>query len=652
MLRLGRLCAGPLARYPPAELGLTFARGALPSSTKSLHFTRNASTSTSSSSATKKSSPPPTGKGKASSSSPKSSLSPKPRAAEAAAPAAPKKVHEPKQRKHGRLSRKARSPTRTKWVKPAPRTPTSRSVARKMRWRYRLETNPPTRVKRFRLGFHVLRHSQPFQRGRRGRMSSELRRKIAKKGELQTRRSRKRYGRPEISLKRPRRWNMPLPEGILPAYDEALKLIRKDSYNVRKEANVLRREVDRLHRVLSGEVEGEKLEGEAKIAVEAALEAKRGKLHILDVQSEVNLPEVRWSVANAMTDMHIPSHRHLIEQRWRKDGDLDLLMERLHQMNVIPDVLPVMHPSVDLHVTARLMPTHFESLMKRNRFQRRVNTFKEVIPGNYLTPQQTRVPPKLYANVFHTDVRLYTMLLVDPDVPDPENQTYSTFLHWLKPNIPLSATHVGRIPLLNTHTRYVPPHPQRGTPYHRYTLLLLPQPPLPGMKYNRNTEALLTAQQERLSQSIRDSSNIAEARAEDVEKAVNEADGLSDMMRTGRSRTRHPTHPNAALPEPTSGEDPLNHFVTLSQQIDVPVIPDEQRLHFDVRAFLKQYGLNAAMGGGAHMWREVWDNYVGAVYRYDLHKPQPMYGRPPRDGRQMEAQSAAPTKRRKYQVGA
>ncbi|KAF8213817.1 phosphatidylethanolamine-binding protein [Mycena galopus ATCC 62051] len=299
-------------------------------------------------------------------------------------------------------------------------------------------------------------------------------------------------------MKRPRRWNMPLPAGVLPAYDEALKLIRKDAWNVRKEAKRQRRDVDRLHRVLSGEVPERP---------RAQLEAKRAKLHVLDVQSEVNLPEVRWSVANAMADMRIPSHRHL--------------------MHVLPDVLPILHPSIDLHVTARLMPEHFESLMKRNRFQRRVNTFKEVVPGNYLTPRQTRVPPKLYANVFHTDVRLYTMLLVDPDVPDPENETYTTFLHWLKyTQHPPLATHTGRIPLLNTHTPYIPPHPQRGTPYHRYTLLLLPQPPLPGMRC---------------------------------------------------------------------------------------VIPDEERLHFD-------YGINGAMGGGAHMWREVWDKYVGAVYRYELRE--------------------------------
>lgn len=25
------------------------------------------------------------------------------------------------------------------------------------------------------------------------------------------------------------------------------------------------------------------------------------------------------------------------------------------------------------------------------------------------------------------------------------------------------------------HTHYIPPHPQKGTPYHRYVILLLPQ---------------------------------------------------------------------------------------------------------------------------------------------------------------------------------
>ena len=55
--------------------------------------------------------------------------------------------------------------------------------------------------------------------------------------------------------------------------------------------------------------------------------------------------------------------------------------------------------------------------------------------------------------------------------------------------MPLSALHQIRIPDLNSHTLYIPPHPQRGTPYHRYVLLLLPQPPASGSSYTRNAEA-------------------------------------------------------------------------------------------------------------------------------------------------------------------
>lgn len=80
----------------------------------------------------------------------------------------------------------------------------------------------------------------------------------------------------------------------------------------------------------------------------------------------------------------------------------------------------------------------------------------------------------------------------DVDVPDEANNAYQSFLHWLqyvsyvitfirqltsrfRPNIPLSATSPSLISNINSHTQYIPPHPQKGTPYHRYTVLLLPQ---------------------------------------------------------------------------------------------------------------------------------------------------------------------------------
>lgn len=161
---------------------------------------------------------------------------------------------------------------------------------------------------------------------------------------------------------------------------------------------------------------------------------------------------------------------------------------------------------------------------------------------------QTRKPPQLYASVFHPDARYYTLLLVDPDSPDPENESFTTYLHWLqcvlpsftiylsclmshRPNLLLSAstTELPTVP----HTRYIPPHPQRGTPYHRYCLFLLPH------------------------------------------------------------------------------ADP-------SAKINVPIVPIAERRGFDLRAFCETHGLDGSKGGGAHMWREVWDPTVSDIYRYTL----------------------------------
>ncbi|KAF8962532.1 phosphatidylethanolamine-binding protein [Flammula alnicola] len=370
--------------------------------------------------------------------------------------------------------------------------------------------------------------------------------------------------RPSISSESPRKWNRPLSVGVVPAYDLALGVLKKDSLKLKEEVKEFRKLVEGKEATYKAlEAKLQKLhEGDAGLeattqemeALNEELESLLNKLNILEVQSEINLPDVRWTVNNAMADMSNMSHRYLVEQKWRKEGDLDLLMERIYQMNVVPDVLPVIKPSVDLHVVVRTRPSEFIETKK-------VQTLVE--PGVFLRPKQTLVPPKLHANVFHTDTRLYTMLLVDPDVPDPETERFTTFLHWMKPNIPLSATSP-LITNINTHTKYIPPHPQHGTPYHRYVCLLLPQPPL----------------------------------------------GASGYTLTAASR--------AAVGVPTSAH------------LDIPVVPTEERLGFNVRAFVERWNLDAAQGGGAHMFREIWDEDVSEIYKSVLKTPEPRYGRPRR----------------------
>ncbi|EPQ61180.1 PEBP-like protein [Gloeophyllum trabeum ATCC 11539] len=253
--------------------------------------------------------------------------------------------------------------------------------------------------------------------------------------------------RPFITLDRPREWNRPLAPGVLPAYDEALRVIKRDSERVLREARELERK-----------------EGELG-------EEERRRLEILRVQGLVNLPEVRWKARNGMgePDLSQPVYRRLVEQRWRSDGDLDLLMERIHQMHVVPDILPSLHPSFDMRITFPELPPENAASGKKPK-----ERYHGVEPGVFLSPKQTRGPPRIYTTVFHTDPRYYTMIMVDADYPDAENHRYKTFLHWMQPNIQLSTSSTGPFTFKEPHTPYIPPHPQRGTPYHRYVLLLLP----------------------------------------------------------------------------------------------------------------------------------------------------------------------------------
>jgi large subunit ribosomal protein L35 len=51
-----------------------------------------------------------------------------------------------------------------------------------------------------------------------------------------------------------------------------------------------------------------------------------------------------------------------------------------------------------------------------------------------------------------------------------------------------------------------------------------------------------------------------------------------------------------------------------TEEISVPVLSEKDRYGFDVRAFMEQYGLDGSKGGGAHMFREVWDPVVSSIY--------------------------------------
>ena len=96
----------------------------------------------------------------------------------------------------------------------------------------------------------------------------------------------RRRRRPYISLTTPRTWCSKVTERLIPAYDEALKVIEKDSAELKAELKELSTRIERLKS--DPNCDKEEL---------IALEKKAG---IVEIQSEINLPSVRWYFANGM----------------------------------------------------------------------------------------------------------------------------------------------------------------------------------------------------------------------------------------------------------------------------------------------------------------------------------------------------------------
>ena len=144
--------------------------------------------------------------------------------------------------------------------------------------------------------------------------------------------------RPSINLERSREWNPPVAPGVIPAYDEAVAYIRADAAALQAEADALR------------------LNLENKQVQTEVIEDAKERLDVLEIMAQVNLPEVRWKAANGMgecynsiftkryifngtlsvADMNQKVYRHLIEQRWRNEGALDLLVCRLNIFCFLP----------------------------------------------------------------------------------------------------------------------------------------------------------------------------------------------------------------------------------------------------------------------------------------------------------------------------
>lgn len=156
--------------------------------------------------------------------------------------------------------------------------------------------------------------------------------------------------------------------------------------------------------------------------------------------------------------MSKPIYRYLADRKWR-EYRRKILVQRITQMKVIPDVLPHCDPIVDTKL-----------YFKRNQIQ----------PGQFVNAQVSATAPKLDVQLFDGGEKLVTIAVIDSDVPNVEKDGFDFKMHYLAVNVPISATS-SKVDLsqLSTESQVVlpwlPPVAQKGSPYHRLSLFILEQ---------------------------------------------------------------------------------------------------------------------------------------------------------------------------------
>jgi large subunit ribosomal protein L35 len=157
--------------------------------------------------------------------------------------------------------------------------------------------------------------------------------------------------------------------------------------------------------------------------------------------------------------MNKPIYRYLADKKWRSYQRL-LIVQRLTQLNVVPDVLPNFEPTANVQMAFR---------------------GRGVQPGEFIDSRVSEVPPTLKVQVFDKGERLVTVAVVDSDVPDIENDSFASRCHFLAANISLSPT-ITSLPLSKAAggqlaLPWLPPFAQKGSPYHRLSVFVLQQQP-------------------------------------------------------------------------------------------------------------------------------------------------------------------------------
>ena len=275
-------------------------------------------------------------------------------------------------------------------------------------------------------------------------------------------------GRPPIGSRRRRQAlftspNVPFSELPYQCFQEARKILIADREEKLEQIEVERVRLARLQAT------------EAQDAGEEAFNQRRLKsmsqyIEKLKILADINDPLVkkrfedglgvyvqsgRRVILTFLGDMNKPIYRYLAERKWR-EYRRRIQLQRITQMKVIPDVIPACDPTADL-------------------------TFsfggKTVPPGEFVDSSKSTVPPSLNVQTFDRGEKLITVIVINPDVPNVETDSFEYRCHFLAANIPISPTSTSvDLAKISTDSQVIlpwyPAFVQKGAPYHRMSIIV------------------------------------------------------------------------------------------------------------------------------------------------------------------------------------
>lgn len=263
-------------------------------------------------------------------------------------------------------------------------------------------------------------------------------------------------------------------------FQEALKVLGEDRAEKVVQIQDQRGRIARL----TEKLDAAQQEGANKTTLDQlkrSLQASKKHLEYLKVQADINDPLVKrrfedglgkntsWRQPLArrkrmidestLGDMNKPVYRHLAEQKWRS-YERKIVMQRIQQMNVVPDVLPKVDPTIQVRLSFGT---------------------KRLAHGVVVPSKTSEAPPTIHIQPFESGEQTVTVLVLDSDIPNTETDAFDYRLHALVTNIPITPTS-GTVSLAElagdsrSAFAWLPPTAQKGAPWHRLSVWVFAHP--------------------------------------------------------------------------------------------------------------------------------------------------------------------------------